>query len=334
MCAITRIMVLRIQDLSPEVQRFQSVFFPYATRRLLTVAQSGQRFVHYTTAEVAASILAHGTVWMRNALTMNDFSEIQHGLNCISQAWKSDTGVRLRALIDGIHPGLCAELEQRFDAWQPDMRANTYLTCLSEHRLDEDIYGRLSMWRAYGGRSGIAIVINSRPFTTVSEGSGVYSSPVEYETPETFTAKLDEYRRGLEANAQLIRALSRMQLLETLFNVLRFAALCTKHPAFVEEAEWRVMYAPNIERSSVVTQEVRTIRGVPQLVQMLPLSRSASDDEVAPGSSIPELIDRIIIGPTEDAGAVFQALEALLSAAGVANPAGKLVVSGVPLRHL
>ncbi len=81
-------------------------------------------------------------------------------------------------------------------------------------------------------------------------------------------------------------------------------------------------------------QEVRTVRGVPQLVQMLPLRRDASDDEVAPGSSIPELLDRIIIGPTEDAAAVYQALEALLSAAGVANPAAKIVISGVPLRHL
>jgi hypothetical protein len=327
-------MVTRIQDLSPEAQHFQSVFFPYATQKLMAVAQGDQRFVHYTTAEVAASILENSTVWMRNALTMNDFSEIQHGLNCISYAWRGEVGRSLRDLLDYAHPGISADLEQRFDAWQPDMRANTYLTCLSEHQSDEDTYGRLSMWRAYGGRSGIALVINSRPFTTVSEGAGVYSSPVEYETPETFAEKLGGYQRGLEVNKHLLGALPRGQLLETLFNVLRFAALCTKHPAFAEEAEWRVMYAPNIERSPVVVQEVRTVRGVPQLVQMLPLRRDASDGQVAPGSSIPELLDRIIIGPTEDAAAVYQAFEALLSAAGVAKPAEKLVISGVPLRHL
>ena len=106
----------------------------------------------------------------------------------------------------------------------------------------------------------------------MSEGAGVYSSPVEYETPDTFTEKLDSYQRGLQANKHILGALSRAQLLDTLFNVLRFAALCTKHPAFAEEAEWRVVYAPNIERSPVVVQEVRTVRGVPQL-GLGPISR-------------------------------------------------------------
>lgn len=41
-----------------------------------------------------------------------------------------------------------------------DIETRTYITCLSEHLSNEDNYGRLSMWRAYGHSTGIALIIS------------------------------------------------------------------------------------------------------------------------------------------------------------------------------
>ena len=45
---------------------------------------------------------------------------------------------------------------------------DTYLTSISEHRNKEDTFGRLSMWRAYGETTGVALVMNNSPFLTPS----------------------------------------------------------------------------------------------------------------------------------------------------------------------
>lgn len=55
------------------------VFFPYHATRTQTVLAAGDRFVYYTTADTAMRILKSREFWLRNALLMNDFSEIAHG---------------------------------------------------------------------------------------------------------------------------------------------------------------------------------------------------------------------------------------------------------------
>jgi hypothetical protein len=39
-----------------------------------------------------------------------------------------------------------------------------------------------------------------------------------------------------------------------------------KHPGFYEEREWRIIYFPEMERSSVIEEAVASVRGVPQII--------------------------------------------------------------------
>jgi hypothetical protein len=78
--------------------------------------------------------------------------------------------------------------------------------------------------------------------------------------------------------------------------MVRFATLATKHPGFAEEQEWRILYAPTLQESKWVTNEIVTLDGIPQLVYKLPLQNIS---EVGLTAGIPELLDRIIIGPTQ-----------------------------------
>jgi hypothetical protein len=50
------------------------------------------------------------------------------------------------------------------------------------------------------------------------------------------------------------------------------------------------------------------------------------------GIEIPEIIERVIIGPTEHSQIVAEAISALLAEAGLKDPRSKVFVSEIPLR--
>lgn len=139
--------------------RAWQVFQPYGTQKMIDLIRSQRRLVHYTSAEVALSILKEGEVWMRSSTTMNDFSELEYGTGLLTTVFGSPIGKRFRDLIDGLFPYCTQKTAQQFDDWMPQFRVDTFLTCLSEHLPEEDELGRLSMWRAYGGGSGVALVM-------------------------------------------------------------------------------------------------------------------------------------------------------------------------------
>jgi hypothetical protein len=197
-------MIRHYNDLTPEEVKVQELFFPYATEKTRKMIARKGRFAHYTTAETATSILKNRQIWMRNAAVMNDFSEVQYGLECLSYAWKdNENGKKFQETMNSIHPGICEEMAARFDSWQPDFKSHTYLTCMSEHRDEEDANGRLSMWRAYGGRSGVALILNLDPFTVITDELAAYSSPVAYETKESFAKRLGEIAERLSFDTDI-----------------------------------------------------------------------------------------------------------------------------------
>lgn len=66
--------------------RIAKIFFPYAAEKTMAVKESGGRFVYYTTADVATSVIRNQQVWMRNTMVMNDFMEVEHGFECLDAA--------------------------------------------------------------------------------------------------------------------------------------------------------------------------------------------------------------------------------------------------------
>ncbi len=186
------------------------------------------------------------------------------------------------------------------------------------------------MWRAYGGASGVAIVIKSSALLLSYEGLGVYSSPVAYLDAAGFETKLAEVLDGWEAAKDILKQYSRDELLWRVMNMFRFAVLSTKHPGFVEEREWRLIHFPQIEGvgKHVLKPCIKTIRGVPQPVRRLPLDGS----EGAEGIKLSSIIDLVVIGPTQFPQVIREAFIDALTRRGVEDPSSKIVVSGIPLR--
>lgn len=328
-----------------------SLLFGYAERRMAQARRDGRRFVHYTSAEAAISIIEKGEVWLRNSSVMNDYSEIAHGELCLRYIFYGDNETKARSeqVLELVQPGLHAAVAAAFEESAGQRRAYTYLISISEHGdpnprpglVDpEETYGRLSMWRAYGSGGGVAFVFNQEPFFSPSNVLNAFTSPVFYGNPNDFGMEWERMLAGVEQNIDLIRQMEPNAFFNTLSLAVHFASLTTKHPGFSEEREWRITYSPSpadehmdddsFNRSSPLGREFRTINGLPQRIYKLPM-RDYPEDGFT-GATLPAMLNKVIIGPTQYPMVIADTLHMALSRAGVENVADKLIASHIPLR--
>ena len=311
-------------------QRLINIFHPYAMNEVRKSKENNTRFVHYTTAEAAMNILKTQSVWMRNISCMNDYMEVRQGLRCLSEAYSGQAGEQIGVALNGIFAYLDVKTKDLFNRWAPNFESATYIACLSEHLDAEDAHGRLSMWRAYSESTGVALVLNNSPFLADVAPLHIWSSPVAYFDVKQVEQELRRVAERIDENADFLRAQNQDIVLGAMFNTLKLAALCIKHPGFVEEREWRVIYMPAIENSSYMKESIEPVGGAPQLIYKIPLKNLP--DVGLSGIEVPELLNRIIIGPTKYPAAMHNAFTMLLSEVGVEDPAGRVHISDIPLR--
>lgn len=316
---------------SAEQERFVRIFHPHNLEQFARAQRDGIRFVHYTNAAAARDILRTGEVWMRKSSCMNDYMEVEYGLQQLFGVYRdTDAGKRFRAALNHLFDGVTTDIENLFNSWTLHLRFDTYLTCISEHMGSEDTFGRLSMWRAYGEATGVALVLNNSVFLDPAIRLAAYSSPVAYLDRSGFEAEFLQIARNIEREADFLKSKARQEITERVFNMLRFAALCTKHPGFSEEREWRVIHCPGLEPSPYLARTIELVRGVPQPVCKIPLKNIP---EAGFKGDIASLLNRVIIGPTQYPQALAEAFIQLLSDAEVEGAAEKVLVSDIPLRR-
>lgn len=306
------------------------ILFPYSHERTAAAREHNARFAYYTTAESAFKILSSQKIWLRNARLMNDFSEINHGLQCVDAALNSESGKLFETTLEYCAPGLSVAVRDALEHFQPSIGLDSYIACVSEHLGSEDRNGRLSMWRAYGGNSGVAIIVNGAALFGNGQASSVLSSPVLYADSTSFLAEFARTVEGIQAHRDQLRALGLHDLHRIIFDMLRFAVLCTKHPGFSEEREWRMLASPSLQGVKNLERSTEVLRGVPQTILKLPFKNDPSNGLV--GLGLDELLDRIIIGPCAHPQVTYLAFVDLLISLGVSHPDKRVVATDIPLR--
>ncbi len=317
----------------------QLALFPYEAERVRDLIASGRKLAHYTTAHVAHSIISKAEIWMRNVQVMNDFSEVQHGVACMTYADDQGLVRQLFQAVDAAHPGLSQEIAEHYEGWKTSFLFDTYITCMSEFAAPllpdatanpENTYGRLSMWRAYGGDNGVALIVDPYFLNEGGDLGNVFTSPVFYGDKFAFARQFARTVAGIEAIPDVLSRCDREALHGSVLNVLRFAVLSVKHPGFMEEEEWRVIYTPGMGESPHVKHSVETVRDVPQVVNKLQLvDDKATGVRLAPAG----LISEVLIGPCQYPLTLRQTFFNALQRAGVADPASRIRESGIPLRR-
>lgn len=313
--------------------KLSSIVYPYASEKMDDVRKCNKKFVHYTNASSGISILKSNCVWLRNSLLMNDYSEVRYGLLCLEYAWHNKKlGDKLIKLIDDIDPFSSSNISYSFDSQINILQKDSYFISMSEHLEEENGIGRLSMWRAYGSPTGVALVLNNTPFISTSDALQAYTSPVLYADPDGFCAQMERTISSIEDNKYYLKeVLPPGDLAAWIHEVLCASVLSTKHLGFCEEREWRVIYNPKRAESEHVKWETQCISGVPQRIYKIPFVNYP--DEGLVGATIPEILNHVIIGPTAYPDVIADAYQDVLTECGVTDAANKVFVSAIPLRQ-
>lgn len=307
----------------PAAGAIQAALLNWSAAQMKRLFDEKRRLAHYTTAAVAHNILKHRQIWMRNAAVMNDFSEIDHGLACIRTALTGEQGRRMRSLLNAVHDDLFEKLLERLAAvgLSRSVRSETYLTCLSEHKDTEDFLGRLSMWRAYGGSSGVALLFPYGSILTSPLNHNVHSSKVTYSSIAGYADVFSEMIDGLEREKAAIDQCTADEALQAVWTALSAAILSIKHQGFEEEQEWRVVYTAALRSvGNPLPNEHQTIRGLPQTIYKLPIPAMRFE------------YPSLIIGPSDFPETIKDTFVELILEQGIDDAATRVTVSDIPLR--
>ncbi|MFK3845343.1 DUF2971 domain-containing protein [Stenotrophomonas sp. NPDC078853] len=286
---------------------------------------------HYTSLATLEQIAGAKELWLSHPYLMNDHQEL---------AWALEEGVR-RALGDaqltaalGVSAGEFGEILSNLSGADINSyNLDIYLACFSEHVLDRDGDGVLSMWRAYGGGgSGAALIFDSSKLIA-DEASPFILAPVAYYSTEERLAFIDWAVFMMSVTVKNIAPLDRHTLQELAwiyYHRLRVFALFTKHVGFAEENEWRLVYDPKRDdwdeyvdcRSYVITS-----RGIEPKLK-LPLNSDRSSSKV----KFDEILSAVLLGPAASSALSLHATRRMLKELGCAVLSESVSASGTPLR--
>lgn len=317
--------------------RLGSIFMPYAQKQIQTLytnelTQPQARFVHYTSAEAALSIIKSKRMWMRNTKCMADYREVLHGFEIFNKFFAD--GSKQKALVgalDACIPGAAQEAINRFNQASYDIQFNTYITAVSEHDAAEDRHGRLSMWRSFGGNlARVGIVFSIPKFSGGTFALNVLFSPVAYLTNASAYELLDGIIENVRTNRDFLCTVNQEQLVRTVYIMLLAGVVCLKHEGFREEREWRAIYFPSLWPSQLMRSSTEVVQGIPQIVHQIPLDGTIS--ESLADLEFSRIFERLIIGPTQYPGPMAEAFMAELTKVGIGDAKDRLHVSGIPIR--
>lgn len=313
-------------------EELERIFMPLAHRKRERVRQEGSRFVHYTSADNAIKILTSRQFWMRNVRCMNDYMEANFGHQQLVRLFQKQE--LKTAFIGALAPygdDMGNKILKHFDEWWNNIQFNTYITSISEHNHSENVYGRLSMWRAYGGNSAKAALVLRMPLAPgQAAGLRLLFSPVEYLDFDELEREFRNALQNIHDNAAVLANIKPALVFNMAFFMLVLAALCLKHKGFSEEKEWRAIYLPHALPSNNIERSIEVVGGVPQTVYKIPLDNDA--EKQIQGVSIQDVLDRLIIGPSVYPIPIFEAFSSILRDAGIEEPGARLAVSDIPLR--
>jgi Protein of unknown function (DUF2971) len=288
------------------------------------------RFVNYTSAENIIKIIENKSVWLRNSRSMNDYSEIQYGIKLLHNFFGDGRQRDFWQLIDKRQIGLADSVKFQFDNATDQIFTETYIACVSEIEEKETQTGRLSMWRAYAQNNGAAAVLRPRAMLGSSGEIGANTFPVIYTDAADAFDRFSKFVEIISSNEHEFLSLEPIQITKLLLEYFSTMTFTMKNKVFSEEKEWRIVYRPWWLSSNFLKLSIETVRGVPQPIYKFPLEDS---QQFAISDISPEkLIEKILVGPSNDAYLIERALKDCLRRNDFLDFENRVFASNIPLR--
>jgi hypothetical protein len=263
---------------------------------------------------------------------MSDFREVDHGHD-ILLAFVSDPAKNkeFKSALDACWPGAAEEAFTLFDQHWASIKFSTYIASFSEHGDDEDVHGRLSMWRAIRpANARVALVFRVPRFGIPN--FRLHFNPVSYLTTSEGDRSMHEVVEQVRANCDFLKSLDRSIIVGSVFYMCLGAVTCMKHEGFKEEREWRAIYSTfdTSDDATVMERSIETVDGVPQIVCKVPLDKTVSP--LLEPLDFARIFDRLIIGPSSYPWVMYEAFCNALADSGVQDSGKKVINSTIPIR--
>lgn len=313
-----------------DILKMSQIFTPENAARFERLHSERIKLAHYTSAENAISIIKNREIWLRNARAMDDFSEVRYGYDQLKQYF--DAGNNTQNFFDALGGGNSAIKDgvDKFNSWWGNTHGSTYIACFSEHHIKDDEHGRLSMWRGFSqSKPGVAMIFNP-PQPNSALPLKVFLSPVAYYSIKELTLSLDNVVNQIQYHRKYLLQFPSQLITDWIYLLLVTAAVSLKHPGFREEEEWRMIHLPDQIPSNFMNPSTESVRSVPQIVYKITLKNDPSQNIDA--IEIANIMDSIIIGPTQYPLSIAGAINHELLGIGVQNSQSFIKFSGIPLR--
>ena len=302
------------------------ILFSYNNQQLKRVEVEEKNYAHYTNADTAYKIIKNQEIWLRKVTVMNDYREFEHGKDSLIRIIdNTNEGKSFKEVFDSIAPSVFDTAYAKFKEWANFIKDDFYISCFSEHSKEEDNLGKLSMWRAYGGHAGVAIILKRDFFK--SPHDGLDFSSVAYLKESDLIQEITKLGNSIASKNDSLKNTPTNVLEGRLFNVFRFTALCNKHQGFEEEKEWRLVATASMLKGSLTTQEIVTIQGIPQNIVKINLKNTNFGN-----LKFKDMIDKIIIGPSLHPFEIYKSIVSALRYIGIEKPEKMVNISDIPLR--
>lgn len=288
---------------------------------------------HYTTLQTLESILKNDEIWFSNPLFMNDLEEVRFGILEGVKIFQNSKEITEAFGDSEKHQRYLSVLNHYLTQFEEGHLLDTYVFCLSEHNPDE-MDGRLSMWRGYGGDgNGAAIVFDTSQIQR-NDDTPLKLAKVEYGSTE-------QRREYLEALAKLFASEIRKVDLKmeqiylasyAAFERLKMFALYTKHSGFAEEQEWRAVYFSELDGKGVL-EDMKHYHNGPRGVEpklkfkVKPIENFTTDD-----LRLSTIIDSIILGPSTSSPLAVRSVERMMDKLHKSDLKDRVYPSSIPLR--
>ncbi|SEM68395.1 Protein of unknown function [Bosea lupini] len=295
--------------------------------------QSKPLLAHYSSLANIESILNSREVWLANPTLMNDREELEYGLDKAMDVMIESKDIAAAFNNAEFHRKFISYLEFKYKYFRDEHFPDTYIFCLSQIGEDE-VDGRLSMWRAYGfDGNGAAIVFDTSKISPSPDATPLRIVKVEYksniERDKWLTAKALEIAKIIQSNP--VDARDIFAIAYQSFERLKLAALVTKHIGFAEEQEWRVMFTPDIkdERFDEMKSYYNGPNGIePRLKLNFDKLEKMSDGDTKFG----DIVCNFILGPTRSSNLNLISFRRMLERYGLGHLKDKVAVSTIPYR--
>jgi hypothetical protein len=288
---------------------------------------------HYTSVEALEGIVRRNEVWFSHPLAMNDSEELLFGMQQGASAFRGFQPLAIACKTPQRYGLLLSAFENAFNRFWNAHAFDTYVFCTSEHRR-EDNDGRLSMWRGYGGNgTGAAIVLDTEKLNVNNE-SPLLIDRVTYAARD---ARLSWIRSRVALLTSLLEQLEvpddqlHVPAIAFLERLKRFS-LFTKDRGFDEEKEWRAVYVRERDTQNKLDTMFGYSTGRGGMLPRLKLKIAPLEGSFAKDFSLPDLVHRIILGPSQSGPLALLTVRRMLAQLGRPELAERVVASNIPYR--